>query len=82
MLHELEKKLEKDEDRIYISNYTNTAILVDLTTAIRKVPLNKFSCSGDVFECTILLLESSPPVQLNKYWASSKNKKKAADLTA
>ena len=51
MLQELEKKMEKDEHRIYRNNYRNTAIIVDLMTAIRKVPLNKFSCSGDALEC-------------------------------
>ena len=51
ILPELEQKLEKDEYRIYMSNYTNIAIIVDLMAAIRKVPLNKCSCSRDDLEC-------------------------------
>ena len=100
-----------------MSNYTNTTIIVDSMSAIRKVPLNKFICIKDALTCmwnmmlkvtganqidvvfdsyiensikeskrashsndvepteyVNLLLESPPPVELERFWASSKNK--------
>ena len=34
-----------------MSNYTNTTIIEDFMSAIRKVPLNKLSCVRDALEC-------------------------------
>ena len=117
ILQELEKKSEKDNYRIYMSNYKNTTIILNFMSAIRKVPLNKFSCIRGALECmwnmvikvaeankidivldsyiedsikestraspsndveaieyANLLLESPPPVDLERFWESSKNK--------
>ena len=43
ILQELETKLEGDY-RIYMSNYTNIAIIVNFMSAIRKVRLNALEC--------------------------------------
>ena len=93
-------------------------------SAIRKVPLNKFSCIKDALEClwsmitkvgeanqidivfnsyvensikestrasrsnavepveyVNILLESSPPVEVDRFWASSKNKEELQILS-
>ena len=124
ILQELEKKLQKYDYRIYMSNYTNTTIIVDFMSAIRKVPLNKFSCTRDALECmwnivikvaeanqidvvfdsyiensikestrasrsndvesieyVNLLLESPPPVELERFWAFLKNKEELQILS-
>ena len=112
-LQELETKLEKDDYRIYMSNYTNIAIIVNFMSAIRKVPLNALECMWNmvikvaeanqidvVFDSYIensikestrtsrsndtepmeyvnLLLESPPPIELERSWAFSKKKRKS-----
>ena len=97
-----------------MSNYTSTKIIVNFMSAIRKVPLNKFSFVRDALECIVtkvaganqinvfdsyiensikestkasrsndvepiayanLLLQSPPQVELEWFWASSKNNK-------
>ena len=36
-----------------MSNYTSTKIIVNFMSAIRKVPLNKFSFVRDALECIV-----------------------------
>ena len=49
ILQELEKHLAKNEYSTGISQ--NATIIVDFMSAIRKVPLHKFSCIKDALEC-------------------------------
>ena len=48
-LQELEKHLEKNEYSTDIGQ--NATIILGFMSAIRKVPLNKFSCIKDALEC-------------------------------
>ena len=122
VLQELEKHLEKNEYSTDIGQ--NATIIVDFMSAIRKFPLNKFSCIKDALEClwsmttkagevnqvdivfdsyvensikestrasrsnavepveyVNILLESSPPGEVDRFWASSKNKEKLQILS-
>ena len=122
ILQELEKSLEKNDYSNSIG--PNATIIVDFMSAIRKVPLSKFSCIKDALEClwnmitkvgeanqidivfdsyvensikeltresrsndvepveyVNILLESPPPVEVDRFWASSKNKEELQILS-
>ena len=43
--------MEKNDYGIYMSSNTYATIIMDFMSAIRKVPLNKFSCIRYALEC-------------------------------